>query len=78
MKILATFLSALLIGLADPAWADIDRDEAATVAQRATNGRVLSVDRTQAGGRSAWRVKVVTSKGDVVVVMIDAATGQLI
>ena len=51
MKAPATLLCALLIGLAAPAWADLSRDEAAAAAQHATNGRVLSVEKTQAGGQ---------------------------
>jgi hypothetical protein len=37
---------------------------------------VLAVERGDAGGRPAWRVKVVTQRGDVRVVMVDATTGQ--
>jgi len=59
-----------------PAWADVDRNEAAAAAQQAAGGRVLSVDKTQVGNRSAWRVKLVTAGGEVLVVMIDAATGR--
>ena len=47
-------------------------------AQHATNGRVLSVEKTQAGGRPAWRVKIVTSKGDVMVILVDAASGRVL
>jgi hypothetical protein len=53
----------------------MSRDDAAAAAQRATGGRVLSVDRADSGGRAAWRVKVVTPRGDVRVVMIDAGGG---
>ncbi|HSV47783.1 MAG TPA: PepSY domain-containing protein, partial [Ramlibacter sp.] len=60
-----------------PAWAQLSRDDAAAAAQRASgNGRVLSVDRAEAGRRPAWRVKVVTPRGEVRVILIDAATGQ--
>lgn len=68
----------LLLGQATPAWADISRDEAAATAQRATSGRVLSVERTEADRRPAWRVKVVTSKGEVRVILIDVASGRVI
>lgn len=78
MKAPATLLCALLIGLAAPAWADLSRDEAAAAAQHATNGRVLSVEKTQADGRPAWRVKIVTSKGDVMVILVDAASGRVL
>ena len=60
-----------------PAWADVGRDDAAAAARQASGGgRVLSVDKTQAGGRTAWRVKLVTAGGEVRVVLIDAATGR--
>lgn len=69
-------LTALLLSLAVPAWADVSRDDAAAVAQRASGGRVLAVERAQAGGRPVWRVKVLTPRGDVRVVLVDAATGR--
>lgn len=65
-------LTALALAGA-PAWADVGPDQAAAVASQATGGgRVLSVDRA---GR-AWRVKLVTGRGEVRVVMVDAATGR--
>jgi uncharacterized membrane protein YkoI len=69
---------ALLLGSAAPAWADVSRDEAAATAQRTTSGRVLSVDKTEANRRPAWRVKVLTSQGDVRVIVIDAASGRIV
>ena len=62
--------------LATPAWADVSRDDAAAVAQRASGGRVLSVDLAQSGGRPAWRVKVVTAQGEVRVILVDVASGR--
>jgi uncharacterized membrane protein YkoI len=59
-----------------PAWAAASRDDAAAVAQRETGGRVLSVERSDAGGRAVWRVKVVTARGDVRIVLVDVATGR--
>ncbi len=63
---------ALLLALCAPAWADVSRDQAAAAAQRQTGGRVLSVDKTESGRRIVWRVKVVTPRGEVRVVFIDA------
>lgn len=57
---------------AAPAWAELSRDDAAAVAQRMSGGRVLSVER--AG--PAWRVKVVTARGEVRVIMVDANSGR--
>jgi uncharacterized membrane protein YkoI len=44
--------------------------------QQATGGRVLAVDQAQREGRLVWRVKVLTPKGEVIVVLIDAASGR--
>ena len=72
----AKLLCALLLALALPAWAAVSRDEAAGIAQRQTGGRVLTVERADAGGKPAWRVKVVTPRGEVRVILIDAASGK--
>ncbi len=78
MKALAYSLCcAALVASALPAWADVSRDEAAAAAQRLGGGRVLSVEKSESGRRSAWRVKVVTPQGEVKVILIDAASGQL-
>ena len=66
------------IALAAPAWADVSRDEAAAAAQRATSGRVLSVEKTESARRPVWRVKVVTPQGEVRVMLIDVATGRAV
>ena len=52
-----------------PQYAQVSRDQAAAAAQQATGGRVLSVE--QAG--SSWRVKVVTPRGEVRVIIVDAS-----
>jgi uncharacterized membrane protein YkoI len=70
------FLFALLTLAAVPAHADVGPDQAAAIAQRASPGRVLAVDRATVAGRPAWRVKLVTQGGEVRVVMVDAATGR--
>lgn len=67
----AAFCAALMM-LAAPAWAEISRDDAAAVAQRVSGGRVLSVEKSG----SVWRVKVVTAKGEVRVILVDAETGR--
>ena len=69
-------ISAVLLALASPAWAEVSRDQAAAAAQRQTGGRVLSVDKAEAGRRTVWRVKVVTPRGEVRVVFIDADAGR--
>ena len=76
MKSLMTLISVLLMALALPAWADISRDDAATAAQQTSGGRVLAVDKAEREGRPLWRVKVLTPKGEVKVILIDAASGR--
>ena len=76
MKAFHRLTCALLLVLATSAWADVSRDDAAAIAQRASKGRVLAVERADAGGRPVWRVKVVTSGGDVRVILVDVATGR--
>ena len=76
MNALVKPFCALLIVLAAPAWADVSRDEAAAAAQRVSSGRVLSVEKTESERRPVWRVKLVTEKGEVRVILIDAASGR--
>lgn len=76
MKFLTTLITALMLALSLPAWADVSRDDAAAMVQQSTGGRVLAVDQAQREGRLVWRVKVLTSKGEVIVVLIDAASGR--
>ena len=78
MKAFTRTLCAALVLVAGAAWADLSRDDAVAAAQRSVSGRVLSVDRADVGGRAAWRVKIVTSKGEVRVVLIDAANGRML
>ena len=76
MKTLVTLLCGLLMTTALPAWADLSRDEAASVVQQASGARVLSVNKAEHEGRAVWRVKVLTSQGEVKVILIDAASGR--
>lgn len=76
MNLLAKPVCTALLVLVTSAWADISRDDAATAAQRLSNGRVLSVEKAEAARRPVWRVKVVTAQGEVRVLLIDVASGQ--
>jgi uncharacterized membrane protein YkoI len=76
MKALAKLTCVLLLAASSAAWADVSRDDAAAIAQRVSSGRVLAVERADAGGRPVWRVKVVTASGDVRVILVDVATGK--
>jgi uncharacterized membrane protein YkoI len=70
----------LLLGLVfhmPAAWAAVDRDQAASLAQRAAPGRVLAVERGQhVDNTVVWRVKVLTAQGEVRSIVIDAETGR--
>jgi len=76
MKFFTTLITALMLALSLPAWADVSRDDAASMAQQATGGRVLAVDQAQREGRPVWRVKLLTPQGEVMVVLIDVASGR--
>jgi len=75
---LKPLLCALLVASTLPAWADVGRDEAAAVAQRVASGRVLAVERAVAGGKPVWRVKILSARGEVRVVVVDAASGRVV
>lgn len=75
-KLSQLFCIALLAAAALPVLADVSRDQAAAQAQQQTGGRVLAVELVDAGGRQVWRVKVVTQRGDVRVVLVDAGSGR--
>ena len=77
MNAFAKLLCAALLAASNLAWADLSRDDAATVAQRASGGRVLSVEKAEYSGQPVWRVKVVTPAGEVRVIQVDVATGQV-
>lgn len=77
MNAYAKLLGAALLAASSLAWADLSRDEAATVAQGSTRGRVLSVEKSEFSGQPVWRVKLVTPAGEVRVIQIDVATGQV-
>ena len=77
MNVSAKLLCATLLVASNLAWADLSRDDAATVAQRASGGRVLSVEKSESSSQPVWRVKVVTAAGEVRVIQVDVATGQV-
>ena len=77
MNVSAKLLCATLLVASNLAWADLSRDDAATVAQRASGGRVLSVEKSESSSQPVWRVKVVTPAGEVRVLQVDVATGQV-
>ena len=76
MNTFAKLLCAALLVESNLAWASLSRDDAAAVAQRASGGRVLSVEKSESSGQPVWRVKVVTRGGDVQVILVNVATGE--
>ena len=77
MTSFAKLLCLTLMVASNLAWADVSRDDAAALAQRSSGGRVLSVDKSELSGQSVWRIKVVTAAGEVRVIQVDLATGQV-
>ena len=76
MNVLAKLFCSALLAVANLAWADVSRDDAAATALRSSGGRVLSVDKAESSGQPVWRVKVLTPAGEVRVIQVDVATGQ--
>ena len=76
MKFCFTLVTALLMALALPAWAEVSRDDATSLARQVTGGRVLAVEKIERKGRPVWRVKVLSPQGEVRLVLIDAASGR--
>mgnify|MGYP003571967938 FL=1 len=58
--------------------ANLSPRDAAAIAQRQLNGRVLGVNRSDAGGRPTYRVKILSPQGDVRTITIDATSGAVI
>ena len=76
----AVMLGVLLLGLLvlqPAARAAVDRDQAASIAQRVAPGRVLAVERgLHVDNTIVWRVKVLTGSGEVRQIVIDAESGR--
>ena len=77
MNAFAKLLCAALLVVSNLAWANLSRDDAAAVAQRASGGRVLSVEKSDYSGQPVWRVKVVTPAGEVQIIHVNLATGEI-
>ncbi len=77
MKLFVSLICLCLLNAAAPAWAGVDRDGASSMAQQATGGRVLAVEKSERDGRTVWRVKVLTPQGEVRFLLVDAASGRM-
>jgi uncharacterized membrane protein YkoI len=78
MKTITALTCAVLLACTLPAWADLSRDDAASIVQKASGGRVLAVERSEHKGKVVWRVKVLTPQGEVKVMLIDATNGRAV
>ena len=76
--LLKPLVCVLLLASALPAWADVGRDEAAAAAQRVASGRVLAVERAEVDRKPVWRVKILSAKGEVRIVVVDVASGRVV
>ena len=76
MNTFAKLLCAATLVVSNLAWANLSRGDAASLAQRSSGGRVLSVDKSESSGQAVWRVKLVTPSGDVQVILVNVATGE--
>ena len=78
MKTLIKVLLLAACVLGGSAYAAVGRDDAAALAQKKTNGgRVMSVEKFLEGSKSMWRVKVLTSSGEVRAVFVDEESGAV-
>lgn len=72
---------ALVLGLAvllPTASAGVSREEAASLAQRKVPGRILAVERgLHVDSSVIWRIQVLTTAGEVRLVILDAETGRV-
>ena len=55
----------------------ISRQEAAAIAKQRGNGRILSLDRSDQGGREHYRAKVLSRRGVVSTIRIDRDSGDI-
>jgi hypothetical protein len=68
------FALVLLLGASTAFAAGDQRAEAASFVQRETGARVLAMEPVVVDARAAWRVKLLTRRGDVKVLLLDAET----
>lgn len=75
----STIALLLALGIVLPsAWAGVGSEEAASLAQRNAPGRVLAVERgLHVDNSVVWRIQMLTTAGQVRLVVIDAETGRI-
>lgn len=60
-----------------PAFA-VSEQEAAAIARHQVDGRVLNVKESQVDGRRVYLVKLITSDSRVIIMQVDADSGQVL
>lgn len=74
-------LTALTLLPTSPAHAEgaaISKQSAVAIARQHKPGRVLKVKKVESKNHSTYKVKILSPKGDVSNIMIDAKTGKVI
>lgn len=77
-KLLFPALLAIALLMSAAAHADIGRQQAVSIAQGVYPGRVLAVKLVQVSNGSVYRVKTLSTAGDVHIIVIDADSGNVI
>ena len=68
----------LFMGLPMSALAMISSQQASDIARQQIPGRVLAVEQSQHHGRVVYRIKILSDRGEVHILLIDANSGQRI
>ena len=76
-------IAVLLTGLlafftAAPVFADISKQEAASIAQTRFAGRVIGIQQGEQNGTAVYRVKVLDNAGGLHLVVIDQQSGKIL
>jgi len=77
-KFLFLPLMVLLMLMSAVVHADIGKKQAVSIAQGVYPGRVLAVKMEQQNGTPVYRVKTLSTGGDVHIIVIDADSGKVI
>ena len=77
-KFLFPLLLVLLMLMSAVVHADIGKKQAVSIAQSVYPGRVLAVKQVQENNVSVYRVKTLSTGGDVHIIVIDADSGKVI
>jgi uncharacterized membrane protein YkoI len=77
-KLLFPPLLAFLMLMSAAAQADIGKQQAVSIAQSIYPGRVLAVKQVQASNGAVYRVKTLSTAGNVYIIVIDANSGKVI